>query len=412
MNCFKVTLFSMAMLVFALPAQAVTSKCEECHAKLTPGIVEDFNRGVMSKELDCMACHGDGHMSSSDVDKATLPTISTCQECHEDQAGQYLEGKHAKGLLPITAFPGFAHQQPTAFIAGQKGCNGCHNLGIVDEESRSKGLAGEFRSHFKYGMDCQNCHTRHAFSKKEAQQPEACMQCHTGFDHAQWEMWTRSKHGAAYMTDRKAHRGPTCQDCHMSGGNHKVMTAWGFLAVRLPEKDAEWMGYRVTILKALGVLDSAGQPTARLDVVKAADMARLTEEAFTVERDKMVTTCKECHSETYVLKSLENSDQMIKASDKIFSEAIDIVAKLYKDKIIKSTTNQATFPYPDLLTFYEVDSHIEELLYEMFMDFRMKTFQASFHLMPDYTTWYGLAKMKKTLVEMKDIDRQLRTAAK
>ena len=412
MNCLKITMFSMVMLMFAMPVQAVPSKCEECHAKLTPGIVEDFNRGVMSKELDCTACHGDGHMSADDVDKATLPTISTCQECHEDQAGQYLEGKHAKGLLPITAFPGFAHQQPTAFIAGQKGCNGCHNLGIVTEEDRTKGLAGEFRAHFKYGMDCQNCHTRHAFSKKEAQQPEACMQCHTGFDHAQWEMWTRSKHGAAYMTDREAHRGPTCQDCHMSGGNHKVMTAWGFLAVRLPEKDAEWMGYRATILKALGVLDSAGQPTARLDVVKAADMARLTEEAFTVERDKMVTTCKECHSETYVLKSLENSDQMIKASDEIFAEAIELVAKLYTDKIIKSTTNQATFPYPDLLTFYEVDSHIEELLYEMFMDFRMKTFQASFHLMPDYTTWYGLAKMKKTLVEMKDLDKHLRMAAK
>ncbi len=412
MKYVKISLFSLTMLMFALPAQAVTSKCEECHTKLTPGIVKDFNRGVMSKELTCTACHGEGHMSADDVDKATLPTISTCQECHEDQAGQYLEGKHAKGLLPITAFPGFAHQQPTAFIAGQKGCNGCHNLGIVDEETRNKGLAGEFRAHFKYGMDCQNCHTRHAFSKKEAQQPEACMQCHTGFDHAQWEMWTRSKHGAAYMTDREAHRGPTCQDCHMSGGNHKVMTAWGFLAVRLPEKDAEWMGYRVSILKALGVLDNAGQPTGRLDVVKAADMARLTEEAFTVERDKMVTTCKECHSETYVLKSLENSDQMIKAADEIFAEAIELVAKLYTDKVIKSTTNEATFPYPDLLTFYEVDSHIEELLYSMFMDFRMKTFQASFHLMPDYTTWYGLAKMKKTLVEMKDIDKHLRTAAK
>ena len=406
------TVFSLAMLMFALPVQAVTSECEECHIKLTPGIVKDFNRGVMSKELTCTACHGEGHMSAGDVDKATLPTISTCQECHEDQAGQYLEGKHAKGLLPITAFPGFAHQQPTAFIAGQKGCNGCHNLGIVDKEARNKGLAGEFRAHFKYGMDCQNCHTRHAFSKAEAQQPEACMQCHTGFDHAQWEMWTRSKHGAAYMTDRDAHRGPTCQDCHMSGGNHKVMTAWGFLAVRLPEKDAEWMGYRVSILKALGVLDNAGQPTARLDLVKAADMVRLTEEAFTVERDKMITTCKECHCETYVLKSLENSDQMIKAADVIFAEAIELVAKLYTDKVIKSTTNQATFPYPDLLTFYEVDSHIEELLYSMFMDFRMKTFQASFHLMPDYTTWYGLAKMKKTLVEMKDIDKHMRMAAK
>lgn len=408
----KVTMLLLTVLMFAMPAQAVISKCEECHAKLTPGIVKDFNRSLMSGELTCTACHGEGHMGTDDVDNAMLPTIATCQQCHEDQVSQYLSGKHAKGLLPITAFPGFAHKQPTAFIAGQKGCNGCHNLGIVDEKIRNQGMAGEFRVHFKYGMDCQNCHTRHAFSKAEAQQPEACMQCHTGFDHAQWEMWTRSKHGAAYMTNRDAHRGPTCQDCHMSGGNHQVKTAWGFLAVRLPEKDEEWMGYRVSILKALGVLDNEGKPTGRLDVVKAADMARLTEESFNAEREAMVTTCKKCHSENYVTKSLENSDQMIKAADKIFAEAIELVAKLYMDKILKPTTNAATFPYPDLLTFYEVDSHIEELLYEIFMDFRMKTYQASFHLMPDYTTWYGLAKMKETLVEMKDINQQLRTAAK
>ena len=72
----------------------------------------------------------------------------------------------------------------------------------------------------------------------------------------------------------------------MAAGEPAYRSAGG-----LPEKDAEWMGYRVSILKALGVLDNAGQPTGRLDVVKAADMARLTEEAFNAERDKMVTTC-------------------------------------------------------------------------------------------------------------------------
>jgi len=411
MKYLGLAMVSLALLLLTTPAQAVPSACEKCHATVTPGIVKDFNRGVMSKTMTCDDCHGTDHMNADDADNAKLPTIATCQECHEDQATQYLSGKHAKGLLPITAFPGFAHQQPTAFIAGQKGCNGCHNLGIVDDATKNQGLAGEFRAQYKYGMDCQNCHTRHAFSKAEALQPEACMQCHTGFDHAQWEMWTRSKHGSAYMTDKKAHRGPTCQDCHMSQGNHKVMTAWGFLALRLPEKDAEWMGYRASILKALGVLDKNGNPTGRLDVVKAADMARLSEEAFNVERNAMIKTCMQCHSETYVKKNMENADQMIKAADRIFAEAIELVAKLYQDGILESTTNQATFPYPDLLTFYEVNTPIEEHLYDMFMDYRMKTFQASFHLMPDYTTWYGYAKMKETLVDMKEMDRCLRMEA-
>ena len=62
----------------------------------------------------------------------------------------------------------------------------------------------------------------------------------------------------------------------MQDGNHEVRTAWGFLAVRLPmPEDKQWAADRVTILQALGVLDPDGKPTARLDVVKAADFARL-----------------------------------------------------------------------------------------------------------------------------------------
>ncbi len=395
------------VLAGAFSAFAKPSECENCHAKISPGIVKDFNRGKMSKTLTCSSCHGSDHKSASDVSKVKLPTISTCEKCHEKQVKQYMSGKHSLGLLPVMAFPGFTHKQPKAFIAGQKGCNGCHNLGITDQKVRHN----ELRKYYKYGMDCQNCHTRHAFSKKEALEPEACNSCHTGFDHAQWEMWFHSKHGAAYVTDRKAHRGPTCQDCHMPGGDHAVMTAWGFLALRLPEADNEWMGYRATILKALGVLDAAGKPTKRLDVVKAANLARLTKKAWDDQRAKMQATCQQCHSAEFARENLKNADLMIKASDKIFAEAIDIVKDLYKDGVIKKTTNAATFPYPDLLTFYEVNTPIEQKLYMMFMDYRMKTYQAAFHIMPDYTTWYGLAEMKKTLVEMKHMAETMRAAS-
>lgn len=51
--------------------------------------------------------------------------------------------------------------------------------------------------------------------------------------------------------------------------------------------------------------------------------------------------------------------------------------------------------YPDLLTFYDTNTKIELILYEMFMDHRMKTFQGAFHMNYDYSTWYGYAKMKK-----------------
>jgi hydroxylamine dehydrogenase len=41
----------------------------------------------------------------------------------------------------------------------------------------------------------------------------------------------------------------------------------------------------------LGVLDPQGQPTKLVDVVKAADLARLTQEDWQRERDKMIKTC-------------------------------------------------------------------------------------------------------------------------
>ncbi len=409
-RCF--ILFSLVVSLALMPALALAkpSKCETCHAKISPAMVKDFNRGKMSKTLTCEDCHGTAHTSDKDVDKAQLPTIDTCKQCHPDQADQYLEGKHALGQIALDAMPR-THQQPQAFIAGQKGCGGCHTLGLVDAKAR----LSDGRKYYKYGMDCQNCHTRHAFSKAEANEPEACQTCHMGFDHPQWEMWSGSKHGVTYLMDRiinpkAASRAPKCQTCHMPKGNHRVMTPWGFLGVRLPEADAEWMGYRVTILKGLGVLDPKGNPTGRLEVVKNGKVARLTTEEFDKERAKFVAVCQQCHSSNFVKENFKNADQMLKESDKIFAEAINIVADLYAQGIIKQKPGQP-YAYPDLLTFYDVDTKIEQTLYEMFMDHRMKAFQAGFHMNPDYATWYGFAKMQKDLVEIREMAADMKKKA-
>ncbi len=391
-------------------SQARPSSCEECHKKVTPGIVKDFNRGKMSKSLTCKTCHGTSHTSEKDVDKAKLPTISTCKKCHKKQAEQYLSGKHALGRIAMNAMP-TTHMQPKAFIAGQKGCGGCHTLGLLDDKARHD----KDRQYYKYGMDCQNCHTRHAFSKKEALEPEACQTCHMGFDHPQWEMWSGSKHGVTYLMLRdidpeNRSRTPKCQTCHMPDGDHRVFTAWGFLGVRLPEDDKEWLKYRVTILKGLGVLDPEGNPTGRLDVVKAGKVARLTKEEFQKERARIKKVCLNCHNSNFVDANFKNADAMLKEIDKIFAEAIETVAGLYKDGIIKKKPGQA-YAYPDLLTFYEVNTKIEEILYEMFMDHRMKAFQATFHMNPDYATWYGYAKLKKDLTEIKELAKEMRERA-
>ena len=373
------------------PAFAAESNCITCHRKITPNIVKDFLAGEMGKSgsVDCSDCHGKGHQSATDVAKVQLPTEKTCKKCHEKQHDQYVSGKHAAAWVAMDAMPTNSIQ-PHAYVQGMKGCGGCHKVGVRDEASRADA---------RYGTACNSCHTRHKFSKAEAQKPEACRTCHMGFDHPQWEMWSNSKHGSIYQMEGDTGRAPKCQTCHMQDGDHGVMTSWGFLALRLPEDDAEWMGYRTTILKGLGVLDPAGKPTPRLDLVKAGKVARLSKEEWQASRDKMTKVCTQCHSATYAKTSLGNADQMIKEADKLMAEAITIVAGLYDQGIIKAEKGRPA--YPDLLTFYDTRTPVEQTLYVMFLEHRMRAFQGAFHMNPDYVTWYGLAEMKKDLVEIK-----------
>jgi hypothetical protein len=170
------------------------------------------------------------------------------------------------------------------------------------------------------------------------------------------------------------------------------------------------MGYRVSILKALGVLDPAGQPTDRLEVVKAGQVARLDKESFDAERARFVAVCQECHTPSFVADNFKNADAMVKEIDKIFAEAIEIVADLYRDGVI-GYEDRPGAEYPDLLAFYNVDTKIEQTLYEMFMDHRMKAFQGAFHMNPDYATWYGYAKLHKDLVEIREMAADMRAKA-
>ena len=160
------------------------------------------------------------------------------------------------------------------------------------------------------------------------------------------------------------------------------MTGWGFLAVRLPmPEDKKWAEARTTILKALGALDPEGKPTPRLEAIKAVDMIRLTQEAWQKESDKMVKACSTCHSITFARGELEKGDKMIREADLVMAEAILTVADLYKDGILQKPKN---YPTPSLMLLSSHDSPtlIEQKLYIMFMEQRMRTFQGSVSRQP------------------------------
>ena len=156
------------------------------------------------------------------------------------------------------------------------------------------------------------------------------------------------------------------------------------------------------------MLDLEGNPTGRLDVVKAADVARLTEESWQKERDKMINTCNQCHSVNFAKAELEKGDQMIKVADHLLAEAIQTIAALYKDNILDKPESYA-YPFPDLLTFQDAPTTIEQRLFEMHLKHRMRTFQGAFHSNPDYTLWYGWSEMKRDLAEIKTMAVEMRS---
>jgi len=406
-----ILMFSFIVFIFTA---VYADDCIECHKKITSNIVIDWEQSKHSqKNIGCAICHGDQHKSPQDVANAKSPTPDVCATCHEQQVSQFKKGKHAFAWAAQWAMP-TAHWQPMALMEGKKGCGGCHRIGLKSEEDikalKQKGA--------DFGLSsCDVCHTRHLFSTREASQPQACRTCHMGFDHPQWEMFSSSKHGVRFLLKQNKilpenAAAPTCQTCHMQEGNHEVRTAWGFLAVRLPlPDDKQWAADRTTILQGLGVLDPAGNPTERLAVVQSADVARLTQEDWQKERNKMIKTCSQCHSENFARKELEKGDQMIREADHLMAEAIRIIGDLYKDGILRKPLKYV-HTYADLLTFHDAPTVIEQKLFVMFLKHRMRTFQGSFHANPDYALWYGWSEMVRDLTEIKERAAEMRKWAK
>jgi hydroxylamine dehydrogenase len=352
-------------------------------------------------------------MSEKDVDKAGTVKPELCIMCHEAQGKQFTAGKHAMAWKAVQGLPS-AHWQPMTSLEGSRGCDSCHKIGFKQEkeirELQDQGAG--------FGVaSCDICHAHHAFSLNEARQPKTCQVCHRGLDQPLWEVYSSSKHGIRNALKRDGTLpedtpAPTCQECHMKGGDHGVRTAWGFLAVRLPvPEDKEWAAARKTILQALGMLDPKGRPTERHVLIKELDLARLTEEDWQKERDRMAKTCFECHPKVFVDRLFENGDRMVREADLLMAEAIRIVSALYEDNIVAKPRN-TPYSFPDFFAVHDAPAPIEQKLYMMFLKHRMSAFQGAFHANPDYALYQGLVELRSGLAEIRAMDEQLRASAK
>jgi len=89
------TIFTVLLSILFTSA-ASAQVCVECHKKVTPNIVTDWQLSKHNQnKIGCSECHGDQHKSAQDVAKVKIPTSDTCAGCHPDRVKQFKAGKHA-----------------------------------------------------------------------------------------------------------------------------------------------------------------------------------------------------------------------------------------------------------------------------------------------------------------------------
>ena len=460
-------------LVHAGPAAALDTKsavkfkvkvkhqdetCIECHVQVTPGIVRQHLNGKMGNPhnaadyVGCNDCHGDQHNEEDDYKLAEMPTPKTCVKCHKAQVEQFKAGKHQMAWFAMRSQAAW-HAQPASIVRqGYRGCSGCHKIGQKGWLGKLSGYdkltydGGKEASTYRYGnAQCDACHTRHSFSKAEAMDPRACSNCHMGFDHPQWEMYVSSKHGIIWQIENsqgKSGRAPTCQYCHMNGGNHEVRTPWGFLGLRIPTKenvlalvkaapklkpqleklaaalpsghfdgvddDPQWTFDRAIILQAAGLLDANLQLTPRaVEVVLQAGVAR-GPKAFNAERRRMKQICNNCHAKGFIEDFFNAGDDIIKQVDHRFAKAIMAVQGLYRDGILQKPKG---WKYgPDLLQYYDAKSAVELELFWIVLEYKQRAFQGAFHVSNDYMHWYGWSPLNRAVNEILEKVKEMREA--
>jgi len=394
------------------PSVQPTDPCAECHMRITPGIVVDWQLSKHSaNDVGCSKCHGDRHNSMTDPARAGIAGPEVCADCHGPQVEQFGKGKHALAWGAMKAMPTL-HWQPMAQVEGLKGCGGCHRVGLKTE-GEVKDLVDK-KSGFGVSS-CDVCHTRHVFSVDEARSPQACGTCHMGVDHPQWEMYSSSKHGVRFLLKQSRilpedAAAPTCQSCHFPDGSHANRTAWGYLAIRLPyPEDAQWAGDRQVIMQALGIFDPMGKPAPRMAVIETYKFINFSEDDWKVEREKMLKSCNDCHSVNFARTELEKGDRMIREADGLMAEGIRTVAALYREGLLKKP-EYYSYAFPDLLALHNAPTVIEQTLFSMFLEYRMRTIQGAFHASPDYSFWYGWARMQRSLAEIRERAGEIRAA--
>ena len=358
-----------------------TGKCAECHANVTKGVVEHFERSKHVRVgVTCLDCHkpqeGQEAQDHNGFTIAKHPTSKNCASCHAEQYRQFEVSRHAgaawgavhgtQGFTPTQiaaaeqAHPGSVKrpEHPLVKLEGDaaavSGCDACHAVG----KPNTDGSFGQ----------CTECHSRHDASVSLARQPETCGQCHMGPDHSQIEIYNESKHGVLFAANKdKYHLDadpktltvkdmpvPTCATCHMSG------------------------------LEGAGVTHNV---SSRLSYWLYAPISE-KRPAADEKRGAMQMICFNCHSPSRVMKIYDDADKVVESTNGKVKEA----QALY-DKI---RGNSAALPY---------SREIDFLMFDLWHYYGRTAKHGAFMGGPDFVQWHGNYEILRGLNRLKEIDK-------
>ncbi|WP_036282308.1 multiheme c-type cytochrome [Methylocystis sp. ATCC 49242] len=417
---------------------ASRAQCVECHQQTTPGWTHSWQKSVHGnldeirklpdsdsraykkamikevednlrsmgtlkagenlKEVGCIDCHmGVGKDHGQHKAELKMPDAAACGQCHVQQFAEreserdtftWPQGQWNPGH-PSHALSYKANVENAIWAAMEQrevaeGCTFCHTPQTT----------------------CNSCHTRHEFSSVEARKPQACAQCHNGVDHNEFENYMLSKHGTVYQTrgdswdwnarladamEKGNMNAPTCQFCHMEYEGkftHNMVrkSRWAFLP--MPK-----------------IADNLNHPW------------------FVKRKESWVSTCSNCHSDSFARAYLDDMDKGVISGINITEQARSVLVKLYNDKLLPGQTTNRPAPPPTekdepgafFQLFWQKGNNptaVEYEFAEMWEHHQIKHYKALAHMNPGgYTYSDGWSQLIKSAAKINDEDTRLREAA-
>jgi hypothetical protein len=375
-------LFCIAFTMSAVPGVAAKQKnmiskegreCIGCHEAQSPAFVKEWRISAhAARGVDCYSCHKAEKTDPDAIDHngftvSILVTPKDCSRCHPQQVKEMTSSHHAKAGNILDSLDNYLGEVVGGPEAAAVGCIQCHGSkvkvlpgGNLDISTWPNTGIGRINPDGSLGS-CTACHARHAFSKAQAREPEACGKCHLGPDHPQTEVYQESKHGILYAANKgrlNMHKdkwvvgkdysaAPTCVTCHMGATANQRAT--------------HDVGTRISWTL---------RPPVSIKLENADK-----------RRDSMKDVCGSCHAAPFV---------------EGFYQQFDNLVVFYNDKFGKpATAIRKELMERGKLTPADFDDKLDWIYYELWHHEGRRARHGASMSGPDYAWWHGIYEVAK-----------------